>query len=293
MNSVKLNNAVEIPQIGFGICAIGTWQQDDEYVVDVIAKAIDIGYRHFDTASLYGNERSLGRAIERSNIDRSEFFITTKVWDSEQGYEETIHAFERSLERLALDYIDLYLVHWPVPEKTQYTWQAMEYLYSKQKIKSLGLSNFRQSDIEQLLKFAEIKPVYNQLELHPYMLQAPLTEYCNHHSIAICCWSPLGSGSWSGVDVAEKPISDPAIIALAEKYNATPANIILQWNLQQNRIIIPKAESTKNMLNNFSKNDFIIAENDIHLINGLDKNHRYGANPDSAYENNLKLVVPA
>ena len=293
MQHIQLNDGNSIPALGYGVCAIGAWQQNDDYVTDVIFRAIEAGYRHFDTASLYGTERNLGEAMKRSGIPRSEFYIVSKVWDNEQGYNNTIAACERSLARLGLDYLDLYVIHWPVPEQTQATWQAMETLQQQGKIRSLGLSNFRISDIEQLLSFANIKPVYNQLELHPYMTQQALVEYCAQHEIAVSCWSPLGSGNWSGVAASEKPISDPAIKAIAEKYSVSTAQVILRWNIQQGRIAIPKSESDKNLQANLALFDFALSAEDIAIIDALNRNHRYGADPDTAYADNMQMDVPA
>ncbi len=292
MRNITLNNGVEIPQIGFGTAAIGEWQQDDDYVKDVILSAIDAGYRHIDTASLYGNERSVGRALEESGVPRDDFFVVSKVWDNEQGWDNTLAAFDKSMARLNLDYLDLYLVHWPIPDKTQETWKAMEKLYSDRRVRALGLSNFRKSDIEQILAFADIKPAYNQLELHPYLTQEALCGYCEGKDIVVSCWSPLGSGTWSGVAVAEKPVSDKVISEIAEKYGVSTAQVILQWDVQQNRIVIPKAESPDNISNNLKLFDFELSAADIEKINSLNKNRRFGADPDTAYENNMEMQVP-
>ncbi len=292
MRSLILNNGVEIPQVGFGTAAIGEWQQDDDYVKDVILGAIKTGYRHIDTASLYGNERSVGKAIKESGLPREDFFVVSKVWDNEQGRENTLAAFNRSMDRLQLDYLDLYLVHWPVPEMTQETWQMMEKLYSDKRIRALGLSNFRQSDIEQILTFAEVAPSYNQLELHPYLTQKSLCAYCASKDIVVSCWSPLGSGTWSGVDVTEKPVSDEVISEIAQKHGVSNGQVILKWDVQQNRIVIPKAESVVNIANNLKLHDFELTAEEIERINSLNRDRRFGANPDTAYANNMALQVP-
>jgi diketogulonate reductase-like aldo/keto reductase len=289
---ILLNDGTRFPALGFGTCAIGAWQQDDDYVVDTILKAINAGYRHIDTASLYGNERSVGRAIKASGIPREEFFVVTKVWDSEQGYDQILKAFDASLKRLDMDYIDLYLVHWPNPSKTQATWQAMENLHTQGKVRYLGLSNFRESDIEQLMTFANVKPIYNQLELHPYLTQQALCKVCDKHEIFVSCWSPLGSGTWSGVASSEKPISDPVIVKIAEKYGVSAGQVILKWDLQQGRIAIPKAESEKNIKANLELSSFELSANEINTINQLNRNYRYGGDPDTAYEGNVKMKVP-
>lgn len=291
MATVALNNGVEIPQLGFGTAAIGEWQQDNSYVTDTILKAMSIGYRHFDTASIYGNERALGRAIRDSGLPRQELFITSKLWDTEQG-RETAAAFERSLERLQLDYLDLYLIHWPLPAYTRETWEAMEKLYDDKKVRALGLSNFRKSDIEQLATFARIKPTCNQIELHPYLTQQALVDYCNFHKIAVASWSSLASVSLGGAATAEKPIADPLVVEVADKHGVTPEQVILKWNIQQHRIVIPKADSLAQIRKNFLLEDFKLSEEEIRAINDLDRNLRFGADPDRAHEENKRLRVP-
>ncbi|MCW8125682.1 aldo/keto reductase [Microbulbifer halophilus] len=291
MAIVTLNNGVEIPQLGFGTAAIDEWQKDNGYVTDTILKAISIGYRHFDTAAVYGNERALGRAIRDSGLPRQELFITSKVWDTEQG-RGTADAFARSLERLQLEYLDLYLIHWPVPAYTRETWEVMEALYDEKKVRALGLSNFRQSDIEQIATFAEVKPTYNQIELHPYLTQKKLVDYCCFHRIAVSCWSPLGSGSWSGVETRDKPVVDPLIVELAEKHGVTAGQIILKWDIQQGRIVIPKAEKLDHIRANFLLEDFELSDAELEKIDSLNRDHRFGGDPDTAHEENRKVEVP-
>ncbi|WP_226645436.1 aldo/keto reductase [Microbulbifer variabilis] len=293
MYFIELDNGVEIPQIGMGMAAIGSWQQDDGYVTDVLLKAMAIGYRHFDTASVYGNERALGRAIKESGIPREELFITSKVWDTEQGGKKTHDAFARSLERLQLEHLDLYLIHWPAPAYTRETWEAMEALYQQKKVRALGLSNFRKSDIEQIASFAEIHPVCNQIELHPYFTQQPLVDYCQFHRIAICCYSPLGSGFiWNSVVESEKPMQDPVILQIAEKYSVTPAQVILRWNIQQHRIVLPIAETLDEIRSYFLLNDFNLSHADIQAINNLNCNKRLGGDPDYVHKKNMTVKVP-
>lgn len=292
MRMLTLNNEIQIPQLGFGTAAIGQWQEDSEYVTDTLLNAMEVGYRHFDTAAIYGNERALGRAIEQFKLPRNELFIVSKLWDTQQGKEKTHEAFERSCERLQLDYLDLYLIHFPNPEYTRETWEIMEELYDEKKIRALGVSNFRESDIEDILSFAKVKPAYNQIELHPYLIQNALVDYCNAHSIAVSCWSPLGSGEWSGAKIEDKPVSDPLIIKLAEKHNVTPAQIILKWDLQQHRIVIPKAEHESHMKDNFHLSGFTLDQEEITAINQLNKNKRFGADPATAYIDNLTRQLP-
>ena len=292
MNTIKLSDGNSIPAVGFGTCAIGSWQQDDDYVVEVILNAIKAGYRHFDTASIYGTERSLGKAIKLSGIPREDFYISTKMWDTQQGYQETLRAFEQSLTRLDMEYVDLYLVHWPYPEKTEQTWKAMEVLHDLGKARSLGLSNFRRSDIEHVMSFAKVKPVYNQLELHPYFTQAEMDAYCKEKGIVVSCWSPLGSGGWNNVPASEKPISDTVISNIADKYGVSAGQVILKWDIQQGRVVIPKAESENNILNNLSLESFVLTDRELMEINALHREQRFGGDPDSATADNLQMVIP-
>lgn len=292
MQNIQLSDGRAIPQIGFGTAAIGEMHQDDGFVKETILKAIDAGYRHIDTAAFYGNERSVGKAIAESGMARDQFFITTKVWDTQQGYQPTLRAMEQSLERLQMDYADLYLVHWPYPEKTRPTWQAMEKLHAEGLAKSLGLSNFRKQDIQQLMDFAEIKPVYNQLELHPYLTQKQLVEYCESKGIVVSCWSPLGTGSWSGVEKSEKPIADSVITALAEKYEVSAGQIILKWDVEQGRIAVPKSESDENIAANLALDGFSLTDEELTQIDQLNQDKRYGGDPDNAWQDNLNRPVP-
>lgn len=291
MRTLTLNNGVEIPQIGFGTAAIRDWQIDDSYVTETILKAMAVGYRHFDTASVYGNERALGRAIKQSGLDRHELFIVSKVWDTEQG-SETTAAFERSQERLDLEYLDMYLVHWPVPAYTRETWQAMEALYDDKKIRALGLSNFRKSDIEQLATFAQVRPTYNQLEIHPYFSQKELVDYCQFHEMAVGCWSPLGTGGWSDVKTEEKPVTDPVIREIAGKHGVNAGQVILMWDIQQGRIVIPKSETMEHIAGNFDLFSFELSDDELKAIDDLDRDQRLGGDPDTVHEQNLQVKVP-
>ncbi len=284
---------VKINQLGFGTAAIGQWQQDDDYVKDTIKTAIKAGFRHLDTASIYGNERSVGKAIAESGIPRDEFFITSKVWDTQQGLQQTLIACEESLLRLGTDYLDLYLIHWPVPELTVQTWRALEQLKEQGKVRAIGLSNFRKSDIEHILAMATHKPVYNQLELHPYFQQKELVAYCQQHGIAVSAWSPLGTGSWSSVAAEDKPLANPTLQHIAQKHGVSTADVIIRWNLQQGRIVIPKAESAENIHRNANIPAFMLSQDDLQAIEQLDKNTRFGADPDTAFAQNSAMRVPA
>jgi len=293
MNSIKLSNGVLIPKIGFGTAAIGKFKQDNAYVEGVVTDAINSGYRHIDTASLYGNERSIGKAIKKSNIDRHDFFITSKVWDTDQGYKNTLKSFDNSLDRLGLNYLDLYLIHWPYEEKTKETWQALERLYEDKRVRAIGVSNFRISDLEDIKSFAKYMPVVNQVELHPYLTQESVIKYCAQNNIIVFCWSPLGTGSWSGVELAYKPISDDTIRKISEQHGVSPAQVILKWNTQQGRIVIPKSETHANIINNSQLDNFTLSEGEIREINVLNKSLRFGGDPDNSTASNLQQIVPA
>jgi len=293
MREILFHDGNTIPQVGFGTAAIGDMHQDDEHVTHTVLTALNAGYRHIDTASFYGNERSVGAAIKASGIPRDELFITTKVWDTQQGFDSTLKACNESLDRLGLEYVDLYLVHWPYPEKTKATWQAMEQLHSEGKVRSLGLSNFRQTDIESLLEFAKVKPVYNQLELHPYMTQKPLVAFCESVGIVVSCWSPLGSGNWNDIDSSEKPVNDDVIIEMAKKYAVSVGQIILKWDVQQGRIVIPKSESESHIRGNITLDDFTLTDDELTQIDNLNQDRRFGDDPDDAWQANLDRPVPS
>lgn len=293
MRTILLNDGNTIPQVGFGTAAIGEMHADDDYVKGTVLTALEAGYRHIDTASFYGNERSVGMAIRESGLSRDELYITTKVWDTQQGYDSTLTALNASLDRLGTDYVDLYLVHWPYPEKTRDTWRAMEELHGQGKTRSLGLSNFRQQDIEELLTFAKIRPVYNQLELHPYLTQREMVRFCESHGIVVSCWSPLGSGNWNDIDTSEKPLHDDLIRSLADKYRVTAGQVILRWDVQQGRIVIPKSESESHIRANLDLGSFSLTDEEIEQINGLNKDRRFGDDPDNAWRANLDRPVPS
>ncbi|MCB9208660.1 MAG: aldo/keto reductase [Ignavibacteriales bacterium] len=265
---VKLNNGYEIPYLGLGVFKMNNGSE----VLDSVKFALDSGYRHIDTAALYGNEIGVGKAIRQSGIKREEIFITSKVWNSEQGYERTLMAFEKSMEKVELDYLDLYLVHWPVKVKYKETWKALEYLYNKGKAKSIGVSNFMKHHLEDLESDANILPMINQMEFHPYLIQQDLLDYCNSKRIQYQAWSPLMQGAI---------LSDKTLIEIAKKYGKTVAQIILRWDLQKGVVTIPKSSNKNRIIENINIFDFELTENDISHIDRLDKNQRIGADPNN------------
>lgn len=263
----KLSNGVEIPVIGLGVFKI----DDGETVYDAVRSALEIGYRHIDTASTYKNEEGVGRAITDSGIPREEIFITTKVWNDEQGYEETLAAFDRSLKRLNMDYVDLYLVHWPVPGKYKETWKALEKIYADKKVRAIGVSNFLPHHLEELMKDATVKPVINQIELHPQLPQTEARKYSQANGVEVEAWSPLGKATY---------LDDPVLQELAKKHQKTVAQIMLRWNYQNDVIVIPKSVNVSRQKENADIFDFELSANEMERIEGLDRNNRLGSHPD-------------
>jgi 2,5-diketo-D-gluconate reductase A len=270
---VTLNNGVTMPQLGLGV-----WQAKDGAEVETaVTAAINAGYRLIDTAAVYGNEEGVGRAIAQSTVPRKDLFITTKLWNADQGYEQTLEAFDKSLARLGLDYIDLYLIHWPVPAKDKYleTWRAFEKLYSDGRVKSIGVSNFTPTYLERLLSESTVVPAVNQVELHPRFSQAATREFCLAHGIAVESYSPLG-GSTSNL------VTDPTLLDIGAHYNKTAAQVIIRWHLQHDLIVIPKSVRPGRIQENFDVFDFVLSGEDMKMIDKLNTDERVGANPETA-----------
>ena len=270
----KLMNGVEIPSIAFG-----TWKISDENICRKSVKyALECGYRHIDAAKIYNNEIFVGKGIseflkENPNIKREDLFITTKVWNSDQGYEETLKAFEASLERLNLDYIDLYLIHWPNTKNmatTFETWKALEKLYNDKKVRAIGVCNFEKHHLEELEQISTVTPMVNQIEIHPYNQQLELRKYCESKNIIVESWSPLIQGN----------VNDTLIVELAEKYKKSPAQIILKWHLQNWLLPLPKSITPSRIKEN-RELDFVLTKEDMEKINSLNKNERLGSHPDT------------
>jgi diketogulonate reductase-like aldo/keto reductase len=268
MNFVTLNNGLKMPQLGFGV-----WQVDNEQAAIAVSKALEVGYTSIDTAMFYKNEEGVGKAIKESSIPREELFITTKVWNTDHGYENTLRAFDESMERLGLDYIDLYLIHWPTPKYDQYieTYKALEKLYKDGRVKAIGVCNFHIEHLERLLKECEVKPVLNQVECHPYLTQEELKAYCEKHDIFVEAWSPLQQGG--------EVLNEEMIKTIAKQHGKTPAQVILRWHLQNNTIVIPKSVTPSRIEENFQVFDFELTESEMAEINQLNRNERKGPNP--------------
>ena len=289
---VRLNNGVEMPSPGFGTGAIRGWQSDNDDVMEVVLEAIRAGYRHLDTASVYGNERSVGRAIRASTVARTELFVATKAWNTEQGYEQVLRACDDSRRRLGVEYLDLYLLHWPVPKLMADSWRAMERLLEDCKVRSIGVSNFRTSDLDLVLQSASVSPACNQIEVHPYFSQPEVRALCDDRNIQVVSYSPLGTGDWSNIPRASKPVADPLIQQIATEHEVTPAQVILRWNLQHGWVPLPKSEDPGRMRQNIALEGFTLSGDEMKRIDALETGQRFNTDPEEAIEANLQMVVP-
>lgn len=265
---VALNNGVSIPQLGLGLYNIA----DGPAVEAVVESALAAGYRGFDNATLYGNEPGVGRALAAGGVAREELFITSKAWNSEQGYQETLDAFARSLDRLGLDYLDLYLLHWPVPGRFAESWRALERLYADGRVRAIGVSNFHEQQLDTLLAAAEVVPAVNQVELHPRLRQVGLHRYCLAHGIRIQAWSPLQHG---------RILGHPVLGELGEKYGRSPAQIVLRHLLQQDIVAVAKAANPRHLRENLDILDFELSAFDVARIDILNREERIGPDPDT------------
>ena len=267
-----LNNKLAIPSIGFG-----TWQLT-ENVENVIANAIKANYKHIDTAAVYGNEAEIGAALKKLNTNRSDIFLTSKVWNTDRGYDSTIKAFEESLNKLQTNYLDLYLIHWPTKNteadwesKNAETWRALEYLYKQGKVKAIGVSNFLVHHLESLLEVCEIKPMVNQIEYHPGYLQTETVNYCKANDILVEAWSPIGSG---------RLLQNETLHTIAEKYQVSVAQLCIQFALQNGILPLPKSTNPKNIVANIAFTPFVIAMEDVEVLTNMSETGFSGLLPD-------------
>jgi diketogulonate reductase-like aldo/keto reductase len=263
-----LHNSIAMPYLGLGVFLVN----EGDVVIKAVKDALSAGYRHIDTASLYGNERGVGQAIASSGIPRQEIFVTTKVWNSDQGYDSTLRAFEKSMKLLGFEYLDLYLVHWPVKGKYIETWKALERLYAEGRVRAIGVSNFMRHHLEALLPHCETVPMVNQMEFHPRLVQQQLIDFCSSHKIHYEAWSPLMQG---------KIFAIRELQVLASKYGKNVAQLVLRWDLQKGVIAIPKSVHKERIISNAQIFDFEITAEDMLAIERLDKNERVGADPDN------------
>ena len=269
MKTIKLQNNIEIPIIGLGVFK----SQDGAETEQAVSWALENGYTHIDTAKIYANEESVGNAIAKSSLPREKIFLTTKLWNEDIKKHRTKDAFQESLKKLQTEYVDLYLIHWPVEGRLE-AWADLEELYNAGKIKAIGVSNFQKHHLEELFKQAKIIPLVNQIESHPYFNNQELIDFCHSKNIAVQAWSPLGG---DGAPI----LKNETILSLAEKYNKTPVQIILRWNIQRNVIILPKSVNRDRIISNIQAFDFELTNEDIKAINSLNKNKRNGADPDN------------
>ncbi|SDB82238.1 Aldo/keto reductase [Pelagirhabdus alkalitolerans] len=268
-STTTLHNGVKMPMLGLGVFQV----EDGEEVVHSVKSALEHGYRSIDTAAIYGNEKGVGQAIEESGIDRESLFITSKLWNSDQGYESTLEAFNDTLDRLGLDYLDLYLIHWPLPKLGKYkeTWRAFEKLYHEGKVRAIGVSNFKEHHLADLIKDSEIVPMVNQVEFHPHLTQEPLRAYCDEHNIQLEAWSPLKQGAL---------LDNPTLKEIAEKHGKTTAQVIIRWDLQSDVITIPKSVKAHRIKQNADVFDFELSDEEMRAINQLNQDDRSGPDPD-------------
>jgi diketogulonate reductase-like aldo/keto reductase len=260
---------VEIPQLGFGVFKV---PPEDTY--EVVARALRVGYRHIDTAAAYGNEAAVGRAVRASGLGRSEVFITTKCFNDDHGYQEARRAFRSSLERLECDYVDLYLIHWPVPVRDRYvdTWKAFIDLQEERLIRAIGVSNFQPAHLERLVKETGVTPSINQVELHPYLQQAALRAVHGELGIVTEAWSPLARG---------RALEDPAVLEIAGAHSRTPGQVVIRWHLQLGNVVIPKSVTPERIAQNFNVFDFQLSDAEMASIAALDADRRIGPDPDT------------
>ena len=266
----RLHNGVEMPRFGLGVFKM----KEKETAVNAMLTAIKAGYPAIDTAAIYDNEREVGEAIRASDVKREELFITSKVWNTDQGYDNTLRAFEASLERLGFDYLDLYLTHWAMPDTYVETYRALQRLYDEKLVRAIGVSNHQQHHLEKILATANTKPMVNQIELHPQLTQEPLRRFCADHEIAVTSWSPLARA---------RLMEDPVLAEIGDAHGKTVAQVVIRWHLQNDLIVIPKSVTPSRIVENANVYDFSLTEEEMTRIDGLNQDWRTGTHPDEIH----------
>ncbi|PXW36175.1 UNVERIFIED_CONTAM: diketogulonate reductase-like aldo/keto reductase [Williamsia faeni] len=268
LQSIELAAGTSIPQLGLGV-----FQVVPEVTESTVEKALRAGYRHIDTAAIYGNEAEVGKAVAGSDLDRSDIFVTTKLWNSEQGFETTLAAFEKSRAALGLDVIDLYLIHWPTPERDKFvdSWRALEKLQADGAVRAIGVSNFRVVDLQRLLDEGLSTPSINQIELHPYLAQPELREFHRKHGIVTEAWSPLGRGG--------AILTDPVVTSIAAELDASAAQVLIAWQLAIGNVVIPRSTNVSRISENLAAAEITLTADQLNLLNSLDRAERIGPDP--------------
>ncbi|MFD0887824.1 aldo/keto reductase [Streptosporangium algeriense] len=267
--NIRLNNGVEIPQLGFG-----TYQIKPGETKAAVLSALEVGFRHIDTAEMYGNEAQVGEAVRASGLDRGEVFVTSKLNNGFHAHDDALKAFDQTLEELGFDYLDLFLIHWPMPAVGDFveTWRAMEEIYRSERVRAIGVSNFQPSHLRRVLEETETVPAVNQIEAHPYLTQDDVRAFDAEHGIATEAWSPIAQG---------KVLNDPAIARIAERHGRTPAQVTLRWHIQRGDIVFPKSLKLERMRENFDIFDFGLSEEEMNAISALNRDERVGPDPDT------------
>ncbi len=263
-----LHNGVEMPYFGLGVYL----SKDGQEVINAVKWALDAGYRHIDTASIYKNEEGVGEGLKQSGVPREEVFVVSKVWNSDQGYDSTLRAYEESLKRLGLDFLDLYLIHWPVAGKYKDSWKALEKIYEEGRVRAIGVSNFMQHHLEDLMGESNVIPMVNQMEFHPFLVQQDLIDFCSKNAIQYEAWSPMMQG---------KIFEMEAFKNLAEKYGKSIAQIVLRWDLQKGVVTIPKSSKKERIITNSDIFDFELSDEDVNLLDTMHRGQRFGPDPDN------------
>ncbi|MBD3234207.1 MAG: aldo/keto reductase [candidate division Zixibacteria bacterium] len=266
---LKLNNNAEIPIFGLGVWRTGVGQQTR----DAVTWALEAGYRHIDTAAFYGNEKDVGDAVRDSGMPREEIFITTKLWNSDHGYDKALKAFDTSMDKLGLDYVDLYLIHWPEENLRKDSWKALEKIYRDGRSRAIGVSNYTIRHLKEVFDYGEVIPAVNQVEFHPYLYQKELLQFCNDNNIKLEAYSPLTKG---------KKLDDPKLAEITQKYSKSPAQILIRWCLQKNVIVIPKSARKEHILQNADVFDFEISEGDMARLDSFNRDYRCAWDPSDA-----------